>query len=69
MCRSLKEKSLASGVKVLVNDIEDLREAWGMLDICFDRPEKYIAEALEPVTRFRGYMHSTAVRSENSTLC
>jgi hypothetical protein len=26
VCRSLKEKSLASSVKILVNDIEDLRE-------------------------------------------
>ncbi len=26
-----------------------------MLDTCFDRPEKYITEALELVTKFRGY--------------
>ncbi len=25
------------------------------MDKCFDRPEKYIAEALEPVVKFRGY--------------
>ncbi len=43
VCRSLKERSLASRVKILVNDIEDLREAWNTLDMCFDRPEKYIA--------------------------
>jgi hypothetical protein len=55
VCRSLKERSLASSVKILVNDIEDLREAWDTLDTCFDRPEKYIAEALEPVVRFRSY--------------
>ncbi len=55
MCRSLKERSLASSFKILVNDIEDLREAWDTLDTCFDRPEKYIAEALEPVVRFRSY--------------
>ncbi len=47
--RSLKERSLVSSVKVLVNDIDDLREAWSTLDTCFDWPEKYIAEALEPV--------------------
>jgi hypothetical protein len=46
VCRSLKERSLASSVKILVNDIDDLREAWNTLDTCFDRPEKYIAEAL-----------------------
>jgi hypothetical protein len=43
VCRSLKERSLASSVKVLVNDTDDLREAWNMLDTCFDRPEKYIS--------------------------
>jgi hypothetical protein len=26
-----------------------------MLDTCFDRPEKYISEALDPVVKFRSY--------------
>jgi hypothetical protein len=43
VCRSLKERSLASSVRVLMNDIDDLREAWSTLDTCFDRPEKYIS--------------------------
>ncbi len=70
MSRSLKEKSLASSVKILVNDIEDLREAWGTLDTCFDRPEKCIAEALEPVTKLKGYkaFDSSAVRELYSLL-
>jgi hypothetical protein len=55
VCCSLKEKSLASNVRVLVNDIDDLREAWNTLDTCFDRPEKYISEALNPVVKFRSY--------------
>ncbi len=46
---------MASSIKILVNNIEDLREAWNTLDTCFDRPEKYIAEALEPVIKFRSY--------------
>jgi hypothetical protein len=54
-CRSLKERSLASYVRLLVNDIDDLREAWDTLDTCFDRPEKYISEALGPVIKFRSY--------------
>jgi hypothetical protein len=68
--RSLKEKSLASSVKILVNDIEDLREVWGTLDTCFDRLEKYITEALEPVIKFRGYkaFDSGAVREFYSLL-
>jgi hypothetical protein len=55
VCRSLKERSLASGVKILVNDIGDLREAWHTLDTCFGRPEKYIAEALEPIVKLKSY--------------
>jgi hypothetical protein len=54
-CRALKEKSLASCVRVLVNDIEDLQEAWDTLDTCFDWPEKYIVEALDPIVKFRSY--------------
>jgi hypothetical protein len=55
VCRSLKERSFASGVRMLVNNIANLREAWNTLDTCFDRPEKYIAEALDPVIKFRSY--------------
>jgi hypothetical protein len=55
VCRSLKERSLASNVRLLVNDIDDLREAWNTLDTCFDRPEKYISEALDPIVKFRSY--------------
>jgi hypothetical protein len=55
VCRSLKERSLASNVRMLVNDIDDLREAWNTLDTCFDWPEKYISEALDPVVKFRSY--------------
>ncbi len=55
VCRSLKERSLASNVRLLMNDIDDLREAWNTLDTCFDRPEKYITEALDPVVKFRSY--------------
>jgi hypothetical protein len=32
VCRSLKERSLASNVRMLVNDIDDLKEAWSTLD-------------------------------------
>jgi hypothetical protein len=69
-CRSLKERSLASSVRILINDIEDLQEAWDTLDTCFDRPEKYILEALEPVTKFKGYkaFNSGAVREFYSLL-
>ncbi len=38
-----------------MNYIDDLREVWNTLDTCFDRPEKYISEALDPVIKFRSY--------------
>ncbi len=69
-CRSLKERSLASNVHLLVNNIDDLREAWNTLDTCFDRPEKYISEALEPVVKFRSYkaFNNGAIRKFYSLL-
>jgi hypothetical protein len=54
-CHSLKERSLASSIWILVNDIEDLQEAWDTLDTCFGRPERYILEVLEPIIKFKGY--------------
>jgi hypothetical protein len=70
VCRSLKERSLASHVCLLVNDIDDLGEVWGTLDTCYDRPDKYISEALDPLVRFRGYkaFDSGAIREFYSLL-
>ncbi len=68
VCRSLKERSLASNVHLLVNDIDDLREAWNTLDTCFDRPEKYISEALDPLSSSEATRFSTMGQFENSTL-
>ncbi len=70
VCRSLKEKSLASHVRLLVNDIDDLREAWDTLNTCFDWPDKYISEALDPVIKFRSYkaFDSGAIREFYSLL-
>jgi hypothetical protein len=57
-------------VRMLVNDIDDLREAWSTLDTCFDQPDKYISEALEPVIKFRSYkaFDSGAIREFHSIL-
>jgi hypothetical protein len=46
---------LASNVRMMVNDIDDLREVWNTLNTCYDRPDKYISEALDPVIKFRAY--------------
>jgi hypothetical protein len=70
VCRTLKEKSLASSVRVLISEIEDLREAWDTLDTCLDCQEKYILEAIEPIIKFRGYkaFNNGAVREFYSLL-
>jgi hypothetical protein len=70
VCRSLKEKSLASHVRQMVNDIDDLREVWETLNTCYDRPDKYISKALDPVVKFRVYkpFDSGAIREFYSLL-
>jgi hypothetical protein len=70
VCRSLKEKSLASHVRQMVNDIDDLREVWETLNTCYDQPDKYISEALDPVVKFRVYkpFDSGAIREFYSLL-
>jgi hypothetical protein len=68
--RVLKEKSLSGSVKGIVNDIEGLQEIWDTLDTCFDRPEKHILEALNPIVKFKKYraLGSRAVRELYSLL-
>jgi hypothetical protein len=39
----------------MVSHLDDLREIWDTLDTCFERPEKYMEEALRPVVEFRKY--------------
>jgi hypothetical protein len=53
--RVLKEKWLGAVVETMVGDIEELMEMWKTLDICYNRPEKYIAEASDPIVKFRKY--------------
>ncbi len=55
VCRALKERSLAGNVRAMTNDIEESQEVWDTLDTCYDRPKKYIAEALDPIIKFRKY--------------
>ncbi len=39
----------------MVGHLEDLEEIWETLDTCYERPEKYITEALKPILEFRRY--------------
>jgi hypothetical protein len=53
--RAHKEKSLVGNAWAMINDIDDLQEIWDTLHTCYDRPEKYIGEALDPIIKFRKY--------------
>ncbi len=50
---TLPEKCLANNAKEQVRNMEDLHVLWETLDTGFDRPEKYVIEALVPVIQFR----------------
>jgi hypothetical protein len=54
----------------MVSHLDDLREMWETLDTCYERPEKYMDEALRPVVDFRRYKitDSAAVREFYSLL-
>jgi hypothetical protein len=53
----------------MVNEIKELQEAWDTLDTCFDRPEKYTAEALDPINKFRNIGYSRMEPSGNFNPC
>ncbi len=42
-------------MKALVGNEEEMDKVWNMLNTCYNRPEKYIAETLEPIIKFRKY--------------
>jgi hypothetical protein len=41
-------------------NIEDLHKIWSTLDVCYERPEKYITVALLPILYFGDIMLLTA---------
>jgi hypothetical protein len=49
----LKEKCMNTEVKLMVGNIESLKVISDMLDVCYERPEKHITEALKLITEFR----------------
>jgi hypothetical protein len=54
----------------MIGHLDDLVEIWETLDTCYERPEKYVAEALKPIVEFRRYKvyDNTAVREFYSLL-
>jgi hypothetical protein len=62
--RTLRDKCLQGDALQMVSHLDDLREMWETLDTCYERPDKYAEEALEPIADFRRYkiVDSAAVR-------
>jgi hypothetical protein len=54
----------------MVSHLDDLRKMWETLDTCYERPDKYMEEALRPIVDFRRYKisDSAAVREFYSLL-
>ncbi len=53
--RTLRDKCLKGDTLQMVSHLDDLQEMWETLDTCYERPEKYMEEALWPKVDFRGY--------------
>jgi hypothetical protein len=68
--KTLSEKCVKGNALRMVSHLDDLQEIWDTLDTCYDRPEKYMEEALRPIMEFRKYkaVDSGAVREFYSIL-
>ncbi len=68
--RALRDKCLKGDALQMVSHLDDLQEIWETLDTCYERPDKYMEEALRPIVDFRRYKiaDSAAVREFYSLL-
>jgi hypothetical protein len=68
--RALRDRCLRGDALQMVSHPDDLWEMWETLDTCYERPEKYMEEALRPIVDFRRYKvtDSAAVREFYSLL-
>jgi hypothetical protein len=53
--KTLREKCESRDAVKMIGYLEDLDEIWETLDTCYERPEKYMVEALKPILEFRRY--------------
>jgi hypothetical protein len=74
--RALRDKCLRGDALQMVSHLDYLQEIWETLTTCYERPEKYMEEALRPIVDFRRYKiaDSAAVREfysqmHTSTVC
>jgi hypothetical protein len=68
--KALRDKCIQGDALRMVSHLDDLREIWETLDTCFERPEKYMEEVLQPIVEFKRYkvVDSAAVREFYSLL-
>jgi hypothetical protein len=68
--KTLREKCVTGDALKMVSHLDDLGEMWETLDTCYERQEKYVEEALQPILEFRRYkvVDSSAVREFYSIL-
>ncbi len=68
--KALRYRCIQGDALRMVSHHDDLREIWETLDTCYERPEKYVEEALRPIVDFRRYKitDSAAVREFYSLL-
>jgi hypothetical protein len=70
VAKTLGENCMKGDALRMVSHLDDLQEIWDTLDTCYERPEKYMEEALQPIMEFRRYKtaDSSAVREFYSLL-
>jgi hypothetical protein len=63
MAKTLTEKCVNGEVRKMIRNVEDLVEIWDTLDTCYEKPKRYMSEALKPIIEFRRYKmaDSTAI--------
>ncbi len=68
--RALRDKCIKGDALQMVSHLDDLQEIWETHDTCYERPEKYMEEALRPIVDFRRYKitDNAAVREFYSLL-
>jgi hypothetical protein len=69
--KTLRGKCVKEDAGKMLCHLEDQKEIWDTLDTCYERPKKYMEEALKPILEFRKYRvyDNGAVREFYSILC
>jgi hypothetical protein len=68
--KTLREKCVKGDAHKMIGHLEELGEIWDTLNTCYERPERHMEEALQPILEFRKYrvFDSSAIREFYSIL-